>query len=46
VNDMLPYLRLGHVTDPLEMETISFAEGPVCGVSTNTPWNMACMCAE
>eukprot|EP00271_Cylindrocystis_brebissonii_P021839 TRINITY_DN8071_c1_g1_i1.p1 TRINITY_DN8071_c1_g1~~TRINITY_DN8071_c1_g1_i1.p1 ORF type:complete len:547 (-),score=89.83 TRINITY_DN8071_c1_g1_i1:824-2464(-) len=33
VVEMMPYLRLGNVTDPLEMESVSFAQGPVCGVS-------------
>ncbi|CAI5498349.1 unnamed protein product [Closterium sp. Naga37s-1] len=31
--DMMPYLRLAHVTDPLDMEFVTFADGPVCGVS-------------
>ncbi|KAG0592877.1 hypothetical protein M758_1G278700 [Ceratodon purpureus] len=33
VLDMLPYMRLAHLSDPAEMETVSFAQGPVCPVS-------------
>ncbi|XP_024387385.1 fructose-bisphosphate aldolase-lysine N-methyltransferase, chloroplastic [Physcomitrium patens] len=33
VLDMLPYMRLAHLADPEEMETVSFAQGPVCPVS-------------
>jgi len=33
VLDMLPYMRLAHLSDPDEMETVSFAQGPVCPVS-------------
>lgn len=33
VLDMLPYLRLAHVTDPQEVDSVTFAQGPVCGVS-------------
>lgn len=33
VLDMLPYMRLAHLSDPEEMETVSFAQGPVCPVS-------------
>ncbi|MFS7970447.1 putative [Ribulose-bisphosphate carboxylase]-lysine N-methyltransferase [Helianthus anomalus] len=31
--DMLPYMRLGYVTDPLEMESVISSLGPVCPVS-------------
>lgn len=34
VLDMLPYMRLAHLSDPAEMETVSFAQGPVCPVSS------------
>eukprot|EP00850_Spirogloea_muscicola_P006646 SM000032S12030 [mRNA] locus=s32:3530:6968:- [translate_table: standard] len=33
VMDMLPYLRLGHVSDPEDMDSVGFAEGPICPVS-------------
>ncbi|XP_078434283.1 rubisco methyltransferase family protein [Wolffia australiana] len=31
--DMLPYLRLGYVTDPSEMQSVISSQGPVCPVS-------------
>ncbi|KAI3725949.1 hypothetical protein L1987_65745 [Smallanthus sonchifolius] len=33
VLDMLPYMRLGYVSDPLEMESVISSQGPVCPVS-------------
>ncbi|WP_407803828.1 SETD3 family histone-lysine N-methyltransferase, partial [Staphylococcus aureus] len=30
---MLPYLRLGYVTDPSEMQSVISSEGPICPVS-------------
>lgn len=33
VSDMLPYLRLGYVTDPSEMQSVISSQGPVCPVS-------------
>lgn len=33
VLDMLPYLRLGYVTDPSEMQSVISSQGPVCPVS-------------
>ncbi|KAJ4822538.1 hypothetical protein Tsubulata_043422 [Turnera subulata] len=33
VSDMLPYLRLGYVSDASEMETVISSQGPVCPVS-------------
>ncbi|GLT33128.1 hypothetical protein SLA2020_077410 [Shorea laevis] len=33
VLDMLPYLRLGYVTDPSEMQSVLSSQGPVCPVS-------------
>ncbi|XP_002986460.2 ribulose-1,5 bisphosphate carboxylase/oxygenase large subunit N-methyltransferase, chloroplastic [Selaginella moellendorffii] len=33
VLEMLPYLRLGHVSDPYHMESVFSAEGPTCPVS-------------
>ncbi|KAH7296774.1 hypothetical protein KP509_26G038400 [Ceratopteris richardii] len=33
VLNMLPYLRLGHVTEDEDMQSILSSEGPVCGVS-------------
>lgn len=33
VSDMLPYLRLGYVSDPSEMQSVISSEGPVCPVS-------------
>lgn len=33
VLEMLPYLRLGNLSDPNEMESVNFAQGPVCPVS-------------
>ncbi|GAV92502.1 Rubis-subs-bind domain-containing protein [Cephalotus follicularis] len=34
VSDMLPYLRLGYVTDPSEMQSVISSQGPVCPVSS------------
>ncbi|CAA7396397.1 unnamed protein product [Spirodela intermedia] len=31
--DMLPYLRLGYVSDPSEMQSVISSQGPVCPVS-------------
>ncbi|KAF5179197.1 Rubisco methyltransferase family protein [Thalictrum thalictroides] len=33
VFDMLPYLRLGYVTDPSEMQSVISSQGPICPVS-------------
>ncbi|XP_026402639.1 ribulose-1,5 bisphosphate carboxylase/oxygenase large subunit N-methyltransferase, chloroplastic-like [Papaver somniferum] len=33
VYDMLPYLRLGYVSDPSEMESVISSQGPVCPIS-------------
>ncbi|PWA61196.1 rubisco methyltransferase family protein [Artemisia annua] len=33
VLDMLPYMRLGYVSDPQEMESVISSQGPVCPVS-------------
>ncbi|CAN1725369.1 hypothetical protein LINPERHAP1_LOCUS42 [Linum perenne] len=33
VSEMLPYLRLGYVSDPSEMESVISSQGPVCPVS-------------
>ncbi|CAK7328265.1 unnamed protein product [Dovyalis caffra] len=33
VSDMLPYLRLGYVSDPSEMQSVISSQGPVCPVS-------------
>lgn len=33
VSDMLPYLRLGYVSDPSEMQSVISSQGPVCAVS-------------
>ncbi|XP_007031777.2 PREDICTED: histone-lysine N-methyltransferase setd3 isoform X1 [Theobroma cacao] len=33
VTDMLPYLRLGYVSDPSEMQSVLSSQGPVCPVS-------------
>ncbi|OVA15388.1 Rubisco LS methyltransferase [Macleaya cordata] len=33
VSDMLPYLRLGYVSDPSEMQSVISSEGPICPVS-------------
>ncbi|CAI5533684.1 unnamed protein product [Closterium sp. Naga37s-1] len=33
--DMMPYLRLAHVTDPLDMEFVTFADGPVSPCNEN-----------
>lgn len=33
VLEMLPYLRLGYVSDPSEMETVLSSQGPICPVS-------------
>jgi hypothetical protein len=42
VLDMLPYMRLAHLSDPAEMETVSFAQGPVCPVSFSSSRQVAC----
>ncbi|KAL6551426.1 hypothetical protein OROGR_007580 [Orobanche gracilis] len=34
VMDMLPYLRLGYVYDPSEMQSVLSSQGPVCQVSS------------
>ncbi|XP_074311262.1 uncharacterized protein LOC141647116 [Silene latifolia] len=33
VADMLPYLRLGYVSDPSDMQSVITSEGPICPVS-------------
>ncbi|PSR87500.1 Histone-lysine N-methyltransferase [Actinidia chinensis var. chinensis] len=33
VADMLPYLRLGYVSDPSEMQSVISSQGPICLVS-------------
>ncbi|KAI3882067.1 hypothetical protein MKX03_006277, partial [Papaver bracteatum] len=33
VYDMLPYLRLGYVSDPSEMESVVSSQGPICPMS-------------
>jgi hypothetical protein len=33
VSDMLPYLRLGYVSDSSEMQSVISSQGPVCPVS-------------
>jgi hypothetical protein len=33
VADMLPYLRLGYVSDPSEMQSVISSQGPICAVS-------------
>ncbi|PSS30153.1 Histone-lysine N-methyltransferase [Actinidia chinensis var. chinensis] len=33
VTDMLPYLRLGYVSDPSEMQSVISSQGPICPVS-------------
>ncbi|KAJ8750317.1 hypothetical protein K2173_014232 [Erythroxylum novogranatense] len=33
ISDMLPYLRLGYVSDPFEMQTVISSQGPICPVS-------------
>ncbi|MCH91243.1 histone-lysine N-methyltransferase SETD3, partial [Trifolium medium] len=30
VSDMIPYMRLGYVTDPSEMQSVISSQGPVC----------------
>jgi len=32
VQDMLPYLRLGYMSDPSEMQSVISSQGPVCPV--------------
>ncbi|MED6157875.1 hypothetical protein PIB30_027540 [Stylosanthes scabra] len=34
VLDMLPYMRLGYVSDPSEMQSVISSQGPVCPVSS------------
>lgn len=34
VSDMLPYLRLGYVSDPSEMQSVISSQGPICPVSS------------
>ncbi|GMH15025.1 hypothetical protein Nepgr_016866 [Nepenthes gracilis] len=36
VSDMLPYLRLGYVCDPSEMQSVISSQGPICPVSPCT----------
>lgn len=33
ISDMLPYLRLGYVSDPSEMQSVISSQGPICPVS-------------
>lgn len=33
VSDMLPYLRLGYVSDPSEMQSVISSQGPICPAS-------------
>ncbi|KAF2316460.1 hypothetical protein GH714_041801 [Hevea brasiliensis] len=33
ISDVLPYLRLGYVSDPSEMQTVICSQGPICPVS-------------
>ncbi|CAF2347476.1 unnamed protein product [Brassica napus] len=33
VQDMLPYLRLGYMSDPAEMQSVISSQGPVCSMS-------------
>lgn len=33
ISDMLPYLRLGYVSDPSEMHSVISSQGPICHVS-------------
>ncbi|KAM7506526.1 hypothetical protein LguiA_016979 [Lonicera macranthoides] len=33
VSDMLPYLRLGYVSDPSEMQSVICSQGPICPMS-------------
>lgn len=33
VSDMLPYLRLGYVSDSSEMQSVISSQGPICPVS-------------
>ncbi|KAL1206031.1 Ribulose-1,5 bisphosphate carboxylase/oxygenase large subunit N-methyltransferase [Cardamine amara subsp. amara] len=33
VQDMLPYLRLGYMSDPAEMQSVISSQGPVCPIS-------------
>ena len=37
VTDILPYLRLGYVSDPSEMQSVISSQGPVCPVSSSYP---------
>lgn len=34
VAEMLPYLRLGYVSDPADMQSVITSQGPVCPVSS------------
>lgn len=36
VSDMLPYLRLGYVSDPSEMQSVISSQGPICPVSVSS----------
>ncbi|KAG8384942.1 hypothetical protein BUALT_Bualt04G0170600 [Buddleja alternifolia] len=36
VMDMLPYLRLGYVSDPSDMQSVLSSQGPICSVSPCT----------
>ena len=35
VQDMLPYLRLGYMSDPAETQSVISSQGPVCSVSNH-----------
>ena len=46
VNDMLPYLRLANVNDPLDLPSVSFAQGPICTVSGTHMGDRALTCTN
>lgn len=44
VQDMLPYLRLGYMSDPSEMQSAISSQGPICPVSRGwLTWQTFCL---
>lgn len=45
ISDMLPYLRLGYVSDPSEMQSVISSQGPICPVSLShySTFTLSCM---
>lgn len=40
ISEMLPYMRLGYVSDPAEMQSVISSQGPICPVSPQNHLNL------